>query len=275
MPEHIGAIFGGASDGTVRPTRGRRISTRQRRIRSYLAVMRRAVPLLVLAVVALAALMFLPSLDWGTLARHQQALLAFVAARPVSAAAAYVLTYVAVAALSLPQAALLTMTGGLLFGTLEAGALTLVGATAGASILLLVVRHALTGLAARQRSRIPRPLRERLARDGFLYLLALRLAPIFPFWLVNLAAAVAGLRLRVFVPATLLGILPDCLILSSLGSGLGSVLARGETPDLSLLFAPRIVLPLLGLSVLSLLPALLRRRPGGGVTGGGVPGAHA
>ncbi|HYZ24095.1 MAG TPA: VTT domain-containing protein [Rhodopila sp.] len=224
--------------------------------------MRRVVPLLALAAAVLVAYVFLPSLDWGTLSRHQQALLAFVAAHPVPAAAAYVLAYILVAALSLPQATLLTVAGGLLFGTMEACALTLVGATTGASILLVIVRYALAGLAARQRGRIPGPLRDRLARDGFLYLLALRLAPVFPFWLVNLAAAVAGLRLRVFVPATLLGILPDSLILSSIGAGLGSILARGETPDLSILLAPRLLLPLLGLSILSLLPALLRRRPG-------------
>jgi uncharacterized membrane protein YdjX (TVP38/TMEM64 family) len=105
-------------------------------------------------------------------------------------------------------------------------------------------------------------VQERLARDGFLYLLALRLVPLVPFWIVNLAAAVAGIRLAVFIPATLIGIVPASFILSSIGSGVGGILAEGRTPDLSVLFGPRILLPLLGLAALSLLPILLRRRVG-------------
>ena len=101
-----------------------------------------------------------------------------------------------------------------------------------------------------------------MARDGFSYLLALRLLPLFPFWVVNLAAAVAGIHLRVFIPATFLGIAPASFVMSSIGAGVGTILAEGRTPDLSILFSPRILLPLLGLAVLSLLPAVLRRRPG-------------
>ena len=239
-----------------------RIVTRQRSIRLYLSVMRRYAPLLVLAAIFVAAFVFLPGIGWNSLARHQQELLAWVVAHPLLAAAAYVLVYTLTAALSLPHGALLTVAGGLLFGAVEGCALTIVGATAGASILMMIVRNAFAGTAARHRDRIPEAMRQRLTRDGFSYLLALRLAPIFPFWLVNLAAAMAGLRLRVFIPATLLGILPVSFILSSIGAGVSSVLARGGTPDLSVLFAPRMLLPLLGLSVLSLLPTLLRRRSG-------------
>ncbi len=110
------------------------------------------------------------------------------------------------------------------------------------------------------RRRIPETLRDGLAVDGFSYLLALRLVPLFPFWLVNLSAAVVGLRLAVFVPATLLGIAPTSFILSSVGAGVGTILAAGKTPDLSILFSPRILLPLAALALLSLLPAALRRR---------------
>jgi uncharacterized membrane protein YdjX (TVP38/TMEM64 family) len=101
-------------------------------------------------------------------------------------------------------------------------------------------------------------MRAHLARDGFSYLLALRLVPLFPFWIVNLAAAVAGIRLTVFVPATLLGILPASFVLSWIGADVGGVLADGRTPDLSLMFSPRVLLPLLALAVLSLLPVLVR-----------------
>jgi uncharacterized membrane protein YdjX (TVP38/TMEM64 family) len=188
--------------------------------------------------------------------------MAWVSMNPVGSAALFVIVYILTAALSLPQAALLTVAGGLLFGTVLGGVLTVIGATIGASILLIVVHSAFAQTLSRRRHRIPKRVQTRLERDGFSYLLALRLVPLFPFWIVNLAASVAGIRLAVFVPATAIGIAPASFVLSSIGAGVGSILAEGRTPDLAVLLSPRILLPLIGLAVLSLLPALLRRRPG-------------
>jgi uncharacterized membrane protein YdjX (TVP38/TMEM64 family) len=223
--------------------------------------MRRFLPLLILIVLAVAAFFLLRGLGWDSLARHQGQLTDWVGSHPLESATLFVAAYIATAALSLPQGALLTVAGGLLFGTVLGCALTITGATIGASILLLVVRSAFAQTLERHRDRIPQQVQTRLARDGFLYLLALRLVPLFPFWVVNLAAAVAGIRLTVFVPATFLGIAPASFVLSSIGSGVGTILAEGRTPDLSVLFSARILLPLLGLALLSLLPALMRRRP--------------
>ena len=150
-----------------------------------------------------------------SLARHQAGLTHWVAAHPVAAALLYLSAYVLTAALSLPQAAIVTVAGGLLFGTVLGGVLTIIGATAGAAILVAVVQTALHGVLDRHRRRIPAAVQARLARDGFLYLLALRLLPVVPFWLVNLAAAVGEIRLPVFVPATLLGIAPASFVFSS------------------------------------------------------------
>jgi uncharacterized membrane protein YdjX (TVP38/TMEM64 family) len=222
----------------------------------------RIIPLFLLIACAAAALLFGHGIGWDSLARHQNALAQWVAAHPVAAPALYLASYILVAALSLPQAAILTVAGGLLFGTTLGGVLTVIGATTGASILVLVVGSAFRGILERNRHRIPSVVQQGLARDGFLYLIALRLIPLVPFWIVNLAAAVAGIRLRVFVPATLLGIAPASFILSSIGAGVGTILSQGRTPDLSVLFGPRILLPLLGLAALSLLPVLFRRRPG-------------
>lgn len=215
--------------------------------------------LLLLAAAIAMAVWAAPRLGWPALARHQQALLAFVAAHPFAAALLYVLAYVLTAALSLPHAVVLTVTGGLLFGAVLGGALTIIGATAGASLLVLAVRTALGDALTRRGGKAVRAVQRGLRRDGFSYLMALRLVPLVPFWAVNLAAAVAGMRLAVFVPATALGIAPVTFVFSSLGAGVGGVLAAGQTPDLSALFAPEIVLPLIGLAILSLLPVAWRR----------------
>ena len=224
--------------------------------------MRRFLPLLLLAALAIAGFVLVHDIGWDSLARHQAGLHDWVGAHPVLSAGIYLIAYIATAALSLPHAAIITVAGGLLFGTIVGGALTITGATIGASILLLVVRSAFAQTLDHNRHRIPETVRNRLATDGFSYLLALRFLPLVPFWMVNLAAAVVGIRLAVFVPATLIGIAPASFILSSIGAGVGSILAEGKSPDLSVLFSPRILLPFVGLALLSLLPALFRRRPG-------------
>ncbi|MFO1027142.1 MAG: VTT domain-containing protein [Acetobacteraceae bacterium] len=215
--------------------------------------------LLVLLMAGVAAAVWLwPRLGWDTLAMHQLALQAFVDAHPVAAPLVYVLAYILAAALSVPQGALLTVTGGLLFGAVFGCALTVVGATIGASILVLAARTALGDLLSRRNGRLVEAVRTGLQRDGLSYLLALRLLPVVPFWAVNLAAAVIGMRLTVFVPGTALGIIPATFVFSSIGAGVGEVLAAGRTPDLSVLFRPALILPLLGLALLSLLPVAWR-----------------
>lgn len=221
--------------------------------------MRRVLPVLPLLVLIALGVWLTHDLGWQTLARHQARLLGWVAAHPVLAPGVFVLAYAATTALSLPQASLLTAIGGLLFGPLLAAPLAAVGAAAGGALLLVMLRATLADPLARQRARIPATMRARLERDGLYYLLFVRLLPVFPFWLVNLAAAVTDLTLRDFVLGTLIGVLPLSFAIASIGAGIGDVLAAGRTPDMTAVFAPRILLPLLALAVLSLLPLLLRR----------------
>ena len=102
-------------------------------------------------------------------------------------------------------------------------------------------------------------LRDELRRNGFSYLLAIRLVPIFPFWLVNLAAGAVGLGLPVYVLATFVGMIPTSFVYASLGSGLGDLLAQGHHPDVAILYQSSVLLPIIGLAVLVLLPVLYKR----------------
>ncbi|MBS0550391.1 MAG: VTT domain-containing protein, partial [Proteobacteria bacterium] len=97
-------------------------------------------------------------------------------------------------------------------------------------------------------------------RHSFSYLLFLRLVPLFPFWLVNIVAALLGMRFDAFVLATVIGIVPAAIVFASVGAGFGGLFDSGQAPDLSVLLQPRLLLPLLGLALLSLLPILVRRR---------------
>jgi uncharacterized membrane protein YdjX (TVP38/TMEM64 family) len=198
-------------------------------------------------------------LSWSGLARNQTVLQDWVAVHPWLAPGLFVVMYAASVALSLPQAALLTMAGGLLFGTALGGILAVIGATIGAVLLFLIARSAAAGPLATRGGAALGKLREELQQNGFSYLLALRLIPVVPFWLVNLAAALCGMQLGQFATATFLGIIPATFVIASIGAGVAGVLARGERPDLSSLVSWPVLGPLLALAMLSLTPVLWRK----------------
>jgi uncharacterized membrane protein YdjX (TVP38/TMEM64 family) len=101
-------------------------------------------------------------------------------------------------------------------------------------------------------------LKTRLDENQFSVLFMIRLVPVVPFFVANLLPAFVGMRLSSFAAATFLGIIPGGLVLTWVGVGLGEVFARGESPDLGLLFEPHVLGPILGLAALAALPMLLR-----------------
>ncbi len=195
-------------------------------------------------------------LSWDNLIARRAQLGALVADHRLAAPLLFVGIYTGVVALSLPgAAAILTMTGGLLFGTWLGATCACIGATLGAITAFLAARLALAGpLAARAGPWLSR-FRAGLEEDGFLYVLTLRLMPIFPFWLVNLAPALLGMRLAPFAAATAIGIVPGSLVFASIGAGLDGVLAAGGQPRPGV----ALLLPLAGLGVLSLAPIAWRK----------------
>lgn len=199
------------------------------------------------------------ALSWAAIGERLHAWRAAVATRPVLAAAAYLAAYAAVVGLSLPAGGALSVLGGALFGAWAGGALAVAAATLGAVLLFLLARGTLGAWLARPARPLIERLRPAIERDGFAGLLALRLIPVVPFWLTNLAPALLGMRLLPYVAATLLGILPATFVLAGIGAGASDVLARGERPDLSALLSPPVLLPLLGLAALSLAPGVWRR----------------
>jgi len=170
----------------------------------------------------------------------------------------FMLVYAGLVALSVPGAWIFTLTSGFLFGPWLGTGYAVVGATIGATIVFIAARAGLAGLAARAGPRIQR-IEAGFREDALSYLLVLRLVPIFPFWLVNLAAGATGMRLSTYVAATFLGMIPATFVFASLGSGLGTVLAEGQQPSIQVLLRPGVLLPLLGLALLVLIPVAYRK----------------
>lgn len=221
-------------------------------------------------------------LSFSALIEHRASLEAFVARQPVLAVLAYMLAYVAVVALSLPGGAVMTLLGGFLFGWIVGAPAAVLGATVGATIIFLVAKTSLGEGLVRKAGPFVARLADGFAKDAFNYLLFLRLVPAFPFWLVNLAPALLGVRLPTYFAATLIGILPATTVFSIIGAGLGSVLdaqkaaydacvaGGGQACSISLspgdLVTPTLLAGFAALGLLALVPVAikkLRRSPNG------------
>ncbi|MEK9660732.1 MAG: TVP38/TMEM64 family protein [Alphaproteobacteria bacterium] len=222
---------------------------------------RRFLPVFVL--LAVIAAFFAFDLDtyvtFETLRENRGFLQNYVAMHGVVAILVFAFVYAVTVVVFPPGGAIMTITGGFLFGTLVGGTTAVLAATVGATALFLVVRYAL-GDALRDRagpfvSRMEAGFRE----NAMSYLLVLRLIPLFPFWVVNLVPAFLGVRTGTYVLGTFVGIIPGTFVYASVGNGLGVVFDAGETPDLGIIFSAEILLPILGLALLALLPVAYKR----------------
>lgn len=187
---------------------------------------RRFTPLLLIVILALVvfAMGWHRALSLENLVRHHAMLSDLVGRHVVASLAAFVAIYIAVVTLSLPGGSVLTVTGGLLFGCLWGGVAAIVAATIGASFIFLIARSAFGGFLMRRAGSRLTKLAEGFRDDAFSYLLFLRLVPVFPFFLVNLAPALVGVGLGPFVAATALGIIPATFAFAFVGAGLDSVI---------------------------------------------------
>lgn len=225
-----------------------------------LAFARRFGPLLLIlaALVAVFASGLTRHLSLHELRAHRETLEVLVRAHPLASLAAYVAAYTALVALCLPFALVLTLTGGLLFGAWIGGGAAALSCTLGGTIVFLVCRTAIGGaLRGRAGSTIAR-IEDEVRRDAFSYVIILRLIPVMPFWLANLALGFIEMPVTTFIIASFIGILPVSLVYAGLGSGLDQMFAHHQHPDLHLVMQARILAPLLGLALLALGPVLWR-----------------
>lgn len=241
------------------------------------SLFRRLIPVIALVLLAVAVYFVFGSgtISLEALVRHRAAIDAFVMAHRALAVLAYIGLYVVTVALSLPGATFLTVAGGFLFGVGIGASAAVVGATLGATIVFLIARTALGEPLLKRAGPRARQLAQGFREDAFSYLMFLRLVPAFPFFLVNLVPAFAGVRLCTFVAATAIGIIPGGVVYAFAGTGLDSIIAAQKDaydacmaagrPDCHLTFnasgvlTPELIGALVALGVLALLPALVKR----------------
>lgn len=225
----------------------------------------RWLPLVVIGVLLMVA--FVLRLDryvsFATLQQYHTQLLQWTNQYFWLTALVFVAIYIIAVAISLPGAIFLTITSGFLFGLVMGTVFAVVGASIGALLLFIAVRSSFGHLIAEKAKGWVAKFEVGFQKNSFNYLLTLRLIPIFPFWLVNIVSALFNMRLLSFLLATVLGVIPGSFVYVTVGHGLGHILAQGQTPKLDVIFSLPILLPLLGLALLSLLPIIykaLRRK---------------
>ena len=223
---------------------------------------KRFLPLVVIAS-ALAAFFALGGpkyISLDSLRDNQDFLKAFVADNFVIAVLGFIVIYASLVAISFPGAGFLSIFSGFLFGIVAGTLAAVTAATIGATIIFLVARSALgTGLAAKA-GPFMKKFEKGLKEDELSYLFILRLVPIFPFFIVNIVPALFDVKIRNYVLSTMFGIIPGGLVYVSVGNGIGAALSAGQdVPLAGLMFRPQVILPIVGLILLSMIPIAYKK----------------
>ncbi|MEX3011298.1 TVP38/TMEM64 family protein [Hoeflea sp. TYP-13] len=202
-------------------------------------------------------------LTFESLIQHRDALKMHVMDNIVMASAVYLGVYIAAVAFSFPAASWLTILGGFLFGWFLAGTLTAFAATIGASIIFLAARTALGDFLQKMAGPGVSKLAHSFEENAFGFLLVLRLAPVFPFFVINIAPALFNVPLRIYVAATFLGILPGTYAYAYLGQGLDSVILSakeaGQDVSLSDLVTAELTIAFAALAAVAAIPFIIKK----------------
>jgi uncharacterized membrane protein YdjX (TVP38/TMEM64 family) len=197
------------------------------------------------------------------LSEKREFLQGFVAQNYVMALVAFFVIYTLATAFSFPAASILTIFGGFLFGWFTAGLLVVCAATLGATALFLAAKSSFGGFLREELAGTAASMADGFAKDAFGYLLVLRIAPIFPFFVINIAPALFDVKTRDYVLATFLGIIPGVFAYTWLGEGVGSILdvakLSGREPSVSDLVTPEITIAFAAIAVVAAIPMIIKR----------------
>ncbi len=165
----------------------------------------------------------------------------------------FILIYIVMAGLSLPGATIMTLAGGAVFGSITGTLATNVGATLGATLAFLMARYVLRDWVEEKYGHRLKPFNEGFANNAINYMLFLRLVPLFPFFLVNLASGLTRVNIPVYFFGTMFGTLPGTFVYANAGSNLASI------ESLSDIASPGVLGAFTLLGLFALIPTLYKK----------------
>ncbi len=184
---------------------------------------------------------------------NRDRLLAFTDANYVAAVSLFVVVYCAVVGLSLPGAAIMTLTGGFLFGSALGTVYVNLGATSGATLAFLAARYLLRDWVEGKFGSRLGPIQQGFANNAFSYLMTLRLIPLFPFFVVNMVSGLTRVSLGTYVAATAIGIIPGSFVFAYAGRQLCTINSLKE------IASPNVLMAFTLLGLLALVPIVYQK----------------
>ena len=195
----------------------------------------------------------------NALQQHHQVLSDWTSQHVFWAVLLFIVMYIIAVAISIPGATILTIAGGFLFGITGGSVLVIISATIGALVPFTAARTALADTLRQKAGKCLQKMEQGFRDNAVSYMLFVRLVPVFPFWLINIAAGALNVRISTYTWTTLVGIIPGSVVYVALGNGMSEVVAQGNQINLGFIFQPAILIPLIGLAILSLIPMAYRR----------------
>jgi pyruvate/2-oxoglutarate dehydrogenase complex dihydrolipoamide dehydrogenase (E3) component/uncharacterized membrane protein YdjX (TVP38/TMEM64 family) len=213
---------------------------------------------IVAIVVAFLALGGHNTLTLDNLQAHQAQVAQWIDDNLLLAVTSYAALYVLVTALSLPGATIMTLAGGAFFGNFYGLVAVSIASTIGASLAFLVARFLLRDTLRAKYTDTIAKIDRGIEKDGAFYLATLRLVPVFPFFLINLAMGLTGMKLRTYAWVSWAAMLPGTFVYVNAGTQLGQIQSTSDivSADLLLSFALLGLFPLIAKFVVG----FLRRR---------------
>ncbi len=213
--------------------------------------------ILVAALVAAASIFYVfdlgQYLTLESLKANRQALLEYYEANALTMALGYIGVYIVVVALSLPGATIMTLCGGAIFGAVKATLFINIGATVGATLAFLAARFILRDWVEEKFGGKLQKFNEGFSKNALNYILFLRLVPVFPFFLINLASGLTQIPLRTYVLGTMIGIIPGSFVFANAASNLAAI------DSLSGIASPGVLGAFALLGLFSLIPTLYKK----------------
>lgn len=192
------------------------------------------------------------------IAANQEKILDLVHNHPVLAPLIFVASFALAETLALPIESIMSLISGYLFSQPFATIYTVIGATLGGFFLFLIARSALHSVLKRRKLTALRKMEAGFNKNAASYLLFLRFIPIFPFWIVNLAAALFDVKMTTFLWTTVVGLIPLAFIHAEAGRGLEHIFLASHFSFREAL-NPQMRIALVALALLSLVPILVKK----------------
>ncbi|MDY6843099.1 MAG: TVP38/TMEM64 family protein [Thermodesulfobacteriota bacterium] len=221
--------------------------------------MKKKIIILTVVLVAIGAFFYFDLgkfLTLESLKANRDSLMAFYSNHMLVFVGGYIMIYILQTALSLPGAAILTLAGGAIFGVVMGTIYVNIGATTGSVLAFLLSRTLLRDWVVRKFGNRMEAIDNGLQESGLSYLLFLRLVPLFPFFLINLACGITGMSIKTYILGTMIGILPGSLVYANAGASLATINNLGQVAS------PRVLISFSILGLFALVPTLYKKVKG-------------